>query len=193
MTFWTINNGFHRGVYANLDDIFKKLGITSHSNKESADEFLNSKDITNRVFVDGSCLGNGKDDALAGFGVWFGNNDSRNMSKKINGKSTNNTAELTAIVEALKIMEHDKKWILYSDSKYCINCIEWSKKWRVNDWKTSAGKDVKNKELIKEMIGHIAKFDNLQIIHVVSHTNNNDPISIGNAEADKLAVSGASS
>ena len=37
-------------------------------------------------------------------GVYFGINDIRNISKKIEGKQTNNTAELSAIIEVYNIL-----------------------------------------------------------------------------------------
>ena len=41
------------------------------------------------VYTDGACSNNGKDDAIAGIGIFFGINDNRNISKKIEGKQTN--------------------------------------------------------------------------------------------------------
>ena len=34
------------------------------------------------IYTDGACSNNGKPSARAGFGVWFGENDERNESKK---------------------------------------------------------------------------------------------------------------
>ena len=57
------------------------------------------------VYTDGACSNNGKRGALAGIGIFFGINDSRNVSKRIEGKQTNNMAELTAIIETYSIIE----------------------------------------------------------------------------------------
>ena len=46
------------------------------------------------VYTDGACIHNGKKNALAGIGVYFGENDFRNTSSRISGKQSNNTAEL---------------------------------------------------------------------------------------------------
>ena len=59
------------------------------------------------VFTDGSCSNNGFSNAKAGIGVYFSEDDSRNVSKKIEGKQTNNTAELSAIIEVFKICSKD--------------------------------------------------------------------------------------
>ena len=47
------------------------------------------------VYTDGSCHNNGQKNASAGI-IYFGENDDRNVSKKIMGKQTNNAAELKA-------------------------------------------------------------------------------------------------
>ena len=62
------------------------------------------------IYTDGSCINNGKKNAKAGIGVYFGKDDKRNISKRIKGKQTNNIAELKAILKAIKILK--KKTIL---------------------------------------------------------------------------------
>ena len=42
------------------------------------------------VYTDGACTNNGKPDARAGFGIWFGNGDLRNTSESFTGPQTNN-------------------------------------------------------------------------------------------------------
>lgn len=58
-------------------------------------------------YTDGACSNNGRKNALAGIGIFFGINDTRNISKNIKGKQTNNTAELSAIIETYSIIEND--------------------------------------------------------------------------------------
>ena len=66
------------------------------------------------------------------------------------GKITNNTAELTAILECLKLLKSELKYIIVSDSKYSINWVTvWYKKWEKNNWMTYTGKSVFNQKLIK--------------------------------------------
>ena len=59
------------------------------------------------VYTDGSCINNGKANAKAGIGIYFGENDSRNVSRKFKGKQSNNTAELTALIDVSKILKKD--------------------------------------------------------------------------------------
>ena len=78
------------------------------------------------VYTDGACTNNGRSNARAGFGVYFGKDDPRNVSEAYNGPQTNNVAELLAIVKALTILREEidngEKIIIYSDSTYSIRC-----------------------------------------------------------------------
>jgi ribonuclease HI len=56
------------------------------------------------VYTDGSCLNNGKDNSIGGIGIFFGINDERNISQRLEGKQTNNTAELIAIIKLYSII-----------------------------------------------------------------------------------------
>ena len=55
------------------------------------------------VYIDGSCINNGKINAKAGYGVFFDFDDQRNEYGIVNGKQTNNTGELTAFIRAIEI------------------------------------------------------------------------------------------
>lgn len=118
----------------------KVISITSSNKKKTKPEFntiiSKHKDtIFNPdyyVYTDGACSNNGKDNASAGIGIFFGINDKRNLSKKIDGKQTNNTAELSAIIEAYYIIENDimngKKIAIVSDSEYALRCVSYGEK-----------------------------------------------------------------
>ena len=79
-----------------------------------------------KVYTDGACSNNGKPDARAGYGVWFGEDDPRNASEPFDGLQTNNRAELLAIVKALSILREDIEngvpVRIFSDSSYSIRC-----------------------------------------------------------------------
>ena len=132
------------------------------------------------VYADGACSNNGKDNAIAGIGIFFGVDDIRNVSKKIKGKQTNNTAELSAIIEIYYIIETDiinrKKITIVSDSEYAIRC--YNKIWN---------KDIPNKELVKTVYELYKDKLNVKFVHIKAHTNNQDTHSLGNYNADKLA------
>ena len=59
------------------------------------------------VYTDGSCSNNGKKDAAAGIGVYFGPDDPRNVSRRVDGKQSNNTAELGALLVAYEALERE--------------------------------------------------------------------------------------
>ena len=76
------------------------------------------------IFTDGACINNGKPNAIAGIGVFLADNDPRNVSRRVEGKQTNNVAELSAILEVFTILEEEIKRgdiiNIYSDSTYSI-------------------------------------------------------------------------
>ena len=145
------------------------------------------------VFTDGACINNGKPNAIAGIGVFLTNNDPRNVSRRVEGKQTNNVAELSAILEVFTILEEEIERgdiiNIYSDSKYSINSFTvWAIKWEQNNWTKKNG--IKNLELIKQGYELFNKYNNVNIFHIKAHTGLTDKLSIGNENADRLANMG---
>ena len=139
------------------------------------------------VYTDGACSNNGKASACAGIGIFFGTGDHRNVSRKIDGKQTNNTAELRAIIDTYHIIYPDlevgKKIAIASDSEYAIKCAtSYGEKYSNTEWK----KEIPNKDLVKT-IYDLYVGTSVQFIHVRAHTDKTDIHSIGNDYADKLA------
>jgi ribonuclease HI len=159
---------------------------------------------TMEIFTDGSCLNNRlskKGLSKGGVGVFFGDNDPRNISEPLAGpKVTNQVAELTAISRALDVLiaeNYNGIAYIYSDSKYSISIFtEWIKTWEKNNWRRAAG-EIENLELIKEIQ---AKLKRQPVIfkHVRSHRAEppkDDPahrLWHGNNQADLLATRGSS-
>lgn len=151
-----------------------------------------------KVYVDGACRNNGKPTAKAGVGVYFGEDDSRNISKPLDGDiQTNNRAELTAMLISLQLLLKTEdveldQFKVYSDSKYSIDCItKWISGWKRNNWKTSSNEPVKNKDLIESIYDNMIQFRDLEFVYIKAHTTEMDEDSIGNRWADKLATLGA--
>ena len=162
--------------------------ISFFDKKESKQKNVGTSNPDYYVYTDGACSNNGNEHALAGIGIFFGINDSRNISKKIEGKQTNNTAELTAIIETYNIIKNDiingKKIEIVSDSEYAIRCVtSYGEKCYKKGWKV----DIPNKELVKTAYELYRDKLNVKFIHIKAHTNNTDVHSIGNDNADKLA------
>jgi ribonuclease HI len=162
--------------------VFKKF-----KTKQDALNFLNGqeeeilKPYSNiYVYCDGSCIHNGKPNAKAGIGIYFGDNDPRNVSESISG-NTNNISELTAMIRVYDYVKGNVT--IVSDSKYALHCVkEYGKKQEKDSWKNN----IPNQELVKQLY-ETYKHTNIQFMHVYAHTNKKDMHSIGNAMADKLA------
>lgn len=140
------------------------------------------------IYTDGACSKNGYKDAAAGIGIYFGYQDSRNVSQRIEGKQTNNTAELGAILHLYTIIKDDiragKNIGIVTDSIYAIRCCTtYGKKCEDTGWK----KDIPNKEMVKKAY-ELYRGTNVEFIHVMAHTGNIDVHSLGNKESDRLAT-----
>lgn len=98
------------------------------------------------IFTDGACRGNpgpGGWGALLRFGA---------HEKEIYGAepdTTNNRMELTAAIEALAALKHDRHTVvLTTDSRYVMDGItKWISGWKKRGWKTAAKQPVKNDDL----------------------------------------------
>ena len=142
------------------------------------------------VYTDGACSNNGRSNARAGLGVYFSEGDARNLSKSVVGKQTNNTAELSAVVEAYHLIHEDlkagKKIGLVTDSEYVLKCVgSYGEKCERVGWKKK--KPIPNVELLKEVY-LLYKDSGVEFIHIDAHTGRQDVHSLGNEGADKLAV-----
>jgi ribonuclease HI len=172
-----------------INEIFKLKDTYKSSNLICKIEDLKTFKPDTIVYTDGSCINNGYPNAEAGIGVYFGVNDSRNVSKKIDSnKKSNNIAELTAIITAYKILEEEikenKKIVIFSDSMYAIRCITiYGEKNEKLKW----NKTIPNIELVKEAYELFKNKSNIKIIHIKAHTGLTDIHSLGNQEADRLA------
>jgi ribonuclease HI len=137
------------------------------------------------VYTDGSCLGN---PGVGGWGYLIVHDDGIQSYYGNNPKTTNNIMELTAVLECLKYMfkEGNKVATIHTDSNYVAQGItKWSKNWIKNKWKTSTGKDVKNKELWKELVEYNDMLD-ITWVWVKAHDTN-----YYNNMVDKIALNAA--
>ena len=176
-------------------------GFSSNSktldNKSSEINGINEINETiEYIYTDGGCINNGKPNAIAGIGIYFGENDPRNVSKKLIGQQTNNIAELTAIILAYQIIKNDnidnldkikfnKNLTIFSDSEYAIKCATTygAKNNKVN-WTI----DIPNKELVKQLYQlYKTNLPDIKLKFIRSHTGYKDKHSLGNEKADELA------
>lgn len=141
-----------------------------------------------KIFVDGSSKGN---PGPGGSGVIvydsFTNTILYSFSQQYE-HTTNNQAELKALLYALKLTQEkfqEEYCIIYSDSAYCVNiCTNWIHNWAKNNWKNSKGNIVENIEIIKLIYKYLnIKDSNFNIQKISGHSGD-----IGNELADALAT-----
>jgi ribonuclease HI len=192
--FYAVKHGRVNGIYTTWelckeqvtgfkDAQFKKFKTKSEANDyigEMEPKKMEPKKMeTTYVYCDGSCIHNGLPNAKAGIGIYFGDNDPRNVSESISG-NTNNIAELTAMIRVYDYVKGDVT--IVSDSKYALLCVgTYGKKCELSGWP-----DIPNKELVKQLY-YTYKDTSFQFLHVYAHTNKTDMHSIGNQHADRLA------
>ena len=171
------------------NEVVEKKTVTIKERKQQKDKKqIEDPNSVLELYTDGSCINNGRANAASGIGIYFGKGDKRNVSKKISGKQTNNTAELTAIIYSLKVLEDDihsgRNIIIHTDSEYAIKCATtYGEKMEKIDWK----KDIPNKELVQIIYSLCSNMKNVTLKHVRAHTGKQDKHSIGNENADRLA------
>lgn len=140
------------------------------------------KDV--EIFTDGACQGN------PGPGGWGSILRYNNYEKEISGGekyTTNNRMEITAVLEAIRLLKEPCNITLYSDSQYVCNAIEkgWAKKWRANGWMRTKKDPAINADLWEQLLTIIEKH-NLNIVWVKGHAGHPE-----NERCDQLAVAAA--
>ncbi len=209
MPYYAVASGRTIGVFLTWDECnravkgYKNASYKKFDTKQEAEEFVANNGVVQEtptmelvdfepdyhVYTDGACSKNGTRAACAGIGIYFGENDPRNVSEKLLGKQTNNLAELTAIVKTHAIIRPDllsgKKVAIFTDSEYAIKCVStYGEKCYKQNWNV----DIPNKELVKTAYElYKDNSNNVRFIHVRAHTQKTDIHSIGNDQADKLA------
>ena len=122
------------------------------------------------IYTDGACSGN------PGPGGWGSILMMGENRKEISGgkkDTTNNVMELTAVIEALKLLKRPCKVDLYSDSAYVVNAFlqNWIWGWIKNGWQNSNKEEVKNKELWQELLS-LTKIHDVTFHKVKGHADN---------------------
>ena len=122
------------------------------------------------IYTDGACSGN------PGPGGWGAILMYKDTKKEISGgkkDTTNNVMELTAALEALKLLKFPCEVELYSDSAYLVNGFNqgWIYGWQKNSWKNSSKEPVKNKEIWEEIYKMTQKHK-VKFIKAKGHSDN---------------------
>jgi len=136
-----------------------------------------------KIYSDGSSLGN------PGPGGWGTVLSYNGTTKELSGScdnTTNNRMELQGAIEGIKALKEPCSVELISDSKYVVQAInEWLNGWIKKNWKNSAKKDVKNKDLWEEYL-KVSQTHNIQATWVKGHAGHKE-----NEQCDLLARTAA--
>ena len=132
------------------------------------------------IYTDGACSGN------PGPGGWGAILMYGEHKKEISGgdkNTTNNIMEMTAVLEALRLLKFPCTVKIYSDSAYVVNAFnnKWIDNWQKNGWRTASKEPVKNKELWEELY-EFTKTHEIEFIKVKGHAEN-----VYNNRCDELA------
>lgn len=101
------------------------------------------------VFTDGACEGN---PGPGGWGmVWVEGGTIVAERRGHEPHTTNNRMELTALIEAYKLLPPTAELTVWTDSNLCVRTInEWAEGWKRRGWKRKEG-PVANLELVREL------------------------------------------
>jgi ribonuclease HI len=98
-----------------------------------------------KIYTDGACKGN---PGPGGWGALIIDGDTKNEIYGGESNTTNNRMEIMAVIMALKAIKNKNQITVFTDSTYVQKGInDWIEKWKINGWRTSNRKDVKNKDL----------------------------------------------
>lgn len=132
------------------------------------------------IYTDGACSGN---PGPGGWGAVLFYGENRKEFSGGEPATTNNRMELTAAIEALRMLKEPCSVKLYSDSAYLINCFQqgWIKNWQRNGWKNSKKEPVENQDLWKRLLV-LMETHAVEYIKVKGHSDN-----VWNNRCDELA------
>ncbi|CAJ2506721.1 Uu.00g079070.m01.CDS01 [Anthostomella pinea] len=163
------------------------------------------------VAIDGACRNNGRADARASLGVYFGKDNSRwNKSEILPAReATSQRAELCAALRALHLVDSYvarernrsvtdgrtlEKLVIKSDSDYLVQAMtEWIFTWSENDYRDASGSPVQNADLFRRILTLVGKLDQERKLKVlfwkVPRDENMDADRLANAALDTAAAS----
>ncbi|MBQ5591874.1 MAG: ribonuclease HI [Clostridia bacterium] len=133
------------------------------------------------IFTDGACSGN------PGPGGWGAILRYKGTDKCISGgeaETTNNRMELSAVIEAMKLLKEPCEVTLWTDSKYVADGLGkgWAAGWKKNGWRKADKKPALNPDLWDELLGLYEKHS-VTIQWIKGHASHPE-----NEKCDQMAV-----
>ena len=136
------------------------------------------------IFTDGACSGN---PGPGGYGaiLRYGKHE-KEISQGF-AETTNNRMELTAAIEALKLLKEPCEVNLFTDSLYLVNGINkgWAKKWKTNGWMRNKQEKALNPELWDQLLT-LCEQHKITFVWLKGHAGHPE-----NERCDRLAVAAA--
>jgi len=132
------------------------------------------------IFSDGACSGN------PGPGGWGSILRYGGAEREISGgerQTTNNRMELTAVIEALKLLKEPCDITVYTDSRYVADGITkgWAENWKKRGWIKPDKKPALNPELWDALLNELSRH-NYKIVWLRGHAGHPE-----NERCDALA------
>ncbi len=131
------------------------------------------------IFTDGACSRN------PGPGGWAAILRYKGTEKEISGfesLTTNNRMEMTAVIEALRILKEPCEVRIHTDSRYLRDGITtWIHGWKLKGWVTKNREPVKNRELW-EILDELSQKHRIEWFWVQGHAGHPE-----NERCDELA------
>ncbi len=133
------------------------------------------------AFTDGSSVPN---PGPGGWGaVWVEAGEIRAARHGRHPKTTNNRMELTALIEAFRLLPDDAEVIVHTDSRLCVDTIEkWAPGWERKGWRKKGG-EIKNVELVQELLAQRRAHPRCTLQWIAAHSGQR-----WNEYADSLAT-----
>jgi ribonuclease HI len=141
------------------------------------------------IYTDGSCH------TQLCVGAWASiilvNGNVINLSGVVKS-TTHNRMEILAVVKALefiieKINQSNLKITVVSDSQYVVGLLSRLPKFILSDYKTKAGNDIRNKDLVLRLF-NFTDILNIDFVKIKAHQKPTDVINYNN-EVDKICRS----
>jgi len=199
--FYAVRVGRQVGIYKTWNECLEQIKhypnqqFKKFDTRKEAEDFIKNDTICTdyenvyddsvlNVYTDGSSYHNGRPDAKASYGVYFGKNDTRNESGIITELASNNRGELMGLLRAIELIKPEEETIVHTDSMYGLKCVY---EYGIKMKKMGYPKEIPNIDIIKKMREILEVKSNIKFHHLNSHTNKEDMHSLNNAVVDKMA------
>ena len=138
------------------------------------------------IYTDGSCH------TQQCVGAWASVvliDEQKKVLSGVEKDTTHNRMEILAVINSIKYIQQHYKMTtevkVVSDSQYVIGLISRQSKFAASDFTTKAGNDIRNVDLVKELLSLVATI-NVQFVKIKAHQKATDVVNY-NIEVDKLS------